>query len=156
SIFPPHPTIRSTGALATLSRWTDITNISNSEAAQEAFSSEPVRWLEVDLRKSQSADFRFVSAHHPLVTAVERRQGDNPHMTTLMPVLERYKVTAASLATTTTISTISNTVFYSTTGGAAHPLYDLDRPPQGITKVVSRTENFMVVNVNGATVRLEA
>ncbi|HEX9121273.1 MAG TPA: metallophosphoesterase family protein, partial [Terriglobales bacterium] len=43
---------------------------------------------------SQGADFRFLTAHHPPLTAVERRQGDNPQMTALMPMFEKYKLTA--------------------------------------------------------------
>ena len=36
------------------------------------------------------------------------------------------------------------------------PFYDVDKPPAGITKRVARTENFVVVNVNGKTARVEA
>src|SRR5258708_3050515 len=70
----------------------DITSISANETAQEAFWSEQVRWLEEDLKKSQTADFRFVSTHHPPLTAVERRQGDNPHITALMPMFESKRL----------------------------------------------------------------
>ena len=135
----------------------DITSVSRSEAAREAFWSEQVRWLEEDLQKSQSADFRFVSAHHPPVTAVERRQGDNPHVTALMPMFEKYKVTAGFFGHDHNYQHyLQNGVHYFTTGGGGAPLYDVDKPPEGITKKVSRTENFVVVSVKGKTVRVEA
>ena len=135
----------------------DITSVSRSEAAREAFWSEQVRWLEEDLQKSQSADFRFVSAHHPPVTAVERRQGDNPQMTALMPMFEKYKVTAGFFGHDHNYQHyLKNGVHYFTTGGGGAPLYDVDKPPEGITKKVSRTENFVVVSVKGKTARVEA
>jgi acid phosphatase type 7 len=135
----------------------DITSVSKSEAAREGFWSEQVRWLEEDLRQSQSADFRFVNAHHPPVTAVERRQGDNPHMTALMPMFEKYKVTAGFFGHDHNYQHyLKDGVHYFTTGGGGAPLYDVDKPPEGITKLVSRTENFVVVNVSGKTARVEA
>ena len=135
----------------------DITNVSKSETAREAFWSAQVRWLEEDLQKSQSADFRFVSAHHPPVTAVERRQGDNPHMTALMPMFEKYKVTAGFFGHDHNYQHyLKNGVHYFTTGGGGAPLYDVDKPPEGITKRVARTENFVVVNVKEKTARVEA
>ena len=135
----------------------DVTSISKSEAVQEAFWSEQVRWLDDDLKKSRSADFRFVSTHHPPITAVERRQGDQPHMTALMPMFERYKVTAGFFGHDHNYQHyLKNGVHYFTTGGGGAPLYDVDKPPEGITKRVARTENFVVVNVNGKTARVEA
>lgn len=135
----------------------DITSISKNEAAQEAFWSEQVRWLEEDLKKSQSADLRFVSTHHPPVTAVERRQGENPHMTALMPMFEKYRVTAGFFGHDHNYQHyLKNGVHYFTTGGGGAPLHDVEKPPEGITKLVSRTENFVVVTVNGKTAHIEA
>lgn len=135
----------------------DITSVSRSEAAREAFWTEQVRWLEEDLRKSQSADFRFVSAHHPPVTAVERRQGENPHMTALMPMFEKYKVTAGFFGHDHNYQHyLKDGIHYFITGGGGAPLHDVDKPPEGITKRVSRTENFVVVNVSGKKARVEA
>jgi 3',5'-cyclic AMP phosphodiesterase CpdA len=135
----------------------DITSISKNEGAQEAFWSEQVRWLEEDLKKSQSADLRFVSTHHPPMTAVERRQGENPHMTALMPLFEKYKVTAGFFGHDHNYQHyFKDGVHYFITGGGGAPLYDVDKPPEGITKFVARTENFVVVNVSGKTVRVEA
>ncbi|MFI5106178.1 MAG: hypothetical protein ACHP79_14750, partial [Terriglobales bacterium] len=130
---------------------------SKSEGAREAFWSEQVRWLEEDLQKSQSADFRFVSAHHPPVTAVERRQGDNPHITALMPMLEKYKVTAGFFGHDHNYQHyLKNGIHYFITGGGGAPLYDVDKPPEGITRKVASTENFLVVNVNGKSAHVEA
>jgi len=135
----------------------DITSISKSEAVQEAFWSEQVRWLEQDLKDSQTADFRFVSTHHPPVTAVERRQGDNPHITALMPMLEKYKVNAGFFGHDHNYQHyLKNGVHYFITGGGGAPLYDVDKPPEGITKRVDRTENFVLVKVNGKTALVEA
>ena len=98
-----------------------------------------------------------MSAHHPPVTAVERRQGDNPHMTALMPMFEKYKVTAGFFGHDHNYQHyLKNGVHYFTTGGGGAPLYDVDTPPEGITKKVSRTENFVVVSVKGKTARVEA
>jgi 3',5'-cyclic AMP phosphodiesterase CpdA len=135
----------------------DIGNVSKSEATREAFWNEQVRWLEEDLEKSQDADFRFVSAHHPPLTAVARRQGGNPHMTALMPMFEKYKVTAGFFGHDHNYQHyLKNGVHYFTTGGGGAPLYDVDKPPEGITQLVSRTENFVVVSVSGKTLRVEA
>jgi 3',5'-cyclic AMP phosphodiesterase CpdA len=127
----------------------DITSVSKSEAAREGFWSEQVRWLEEDLRQSQSADFRFVNAHHPPVTAVERRQGDNPHMTALMPMFEKYKVTAGFFGHDHNYQHyLKDGVHYFTTGGGGAPLYDVAKPPDVITQVVS-IENFTTIRVDG-------
>ena len=135
----------------------DITSVSTSEAVRDVFWSEQRRWLEEDLRNSQSADFRFVAAHHPPMTAVERRQGDNPHITALMPLLEKYKVTAGFFGHDHNYQHyLKNGIHYFITGGGGAPLYDVAKPPEGITKMVASTENFVVVNVDGKKARVEA
>jgi hypothetical protein len=73
----------------------DLANVSASQPERDAFWQEQTRWLEADLRDAQKSDFRFVFAHHPPMTAVKRRQGDNPHMTALEPIFEKYGVAAA-------------------------------------------------------------
>jgi len=135
----------------------DTSSISSSEGKRESFWNEQVRWLEEDLQKSQSADFRFVSAHHPPMTAVERRQGDNPHMTALMPMLEKYKVTAGFFGHDHNYQHyLKNGIHYFITGGGGAPLYDVNKPPEGITKRVASTENFLVVKVSEKSVKVEA
>jgi hypothetical protein len=135
----------------------DIGNISKSELARNAFWSEQTRWLEEDLVKSQSAAFRFAIAHHPPLTAVARRQGDNPQMTALMPLFEKYKLTAGFFGHDHNYQHyLKNGVHYFITGGGGAPLYDVDKPPEGITKKVESTEHFVVVKVEGTTARIEA
>jgi 3',5'-cyclic AMP phosphodiesterase CpdA len=135
----------------------DIDNVSSSEIARDSFWTEQSRWLEEDLRNSQSADFRFVIAHHPPLTAVARRQGDNPHMTALMPMFEKYKVTAGFFGHDHNYQHyLKNGVHYFITGGGGAPLYDVDQPPAGITKMVESTEHFVMVKVEGKTARVEA
>jgi 3',5'-cyclic AMP phosphodiesterase CpdA len=135
----------------------DINNVSKSESARQAFWAEQVRWLEEDLQKSQTAAFRFVVAHHPPITAVARREGDNPHMTALLPLFEKYKVTAGLFGHDHNYQHyLRNGVHLFTSGGGGAPLYDVDQPPEGITRKVARTENFLVVDVNGKSVRVRA
>ncbi len=135
----------------------DIGNVSHSKAARDAYWSEQTRWLEEDLAKSQSADFRFVFAHHPPLTAVARRQGDNPQMTALMPMFEKYKLTAGFFGHDHNYQHyVKNGVQYFITGGGGAPLYDVDKPPEGITKMVVSTEHFLKVKVDGKTVHVEA
>ncbi len=135
----------------------DINNVAQTDSARHAFWDEQVRWLEQDLQKHQSDAFRFVAAHHPPVTAVTRRQGDNPHMTALMPLFEKYKVTAGFFGHDHNYEHfLKNGVHYFVTGGGGAPLYDVDTPPEGITVKVEKTENFMVVNVDASGVHFQA
>ena len=109
------------------------------------------------MKKSQSADFRFVIAHHPPLTAVARRQGDNPHMTALIPMFEKYKLTAGFFGHDHNYQHyLKDGVHYFITGGGGAPLYDVDKPPAGITKMVESTEHFVVVKIEGKTARVEA
>jgi predicted phosphodiesterase len=135
----------------------DIGNVASSEVVRGEFWKEQVRWLEEDLQKSQSADFRFVIAHHPPLTAVERRQGNNPHMTALMPMFEKYKVSAGFFGHDHNYQHyLKNGIHYFVTGGGGAPLYDVNKPPEGITLKVESTEHFVVVKVEGKTARVEA
>jgi len=134
----------------------DLGNVSPSAVARETFWSEQTRWLEDDLARSQNAEFRFVVAHHPPMTAVSNRQGDNPHMTALMPMLEKYKVTAGFFGHDHNYQHyLKNGVHYFITGGGGAPLYDVNKPPAGITQKVLSKENFVVVKVEGKTLRAE-
>jgi len=135
----------------------DIGNVSRSESARDAFWTEQRRWLEEDLQHSQSAQFRFVFAHHPPLTAVTRRQGDNPQMTALMPMFEKYKVTAGFFGHDHNYQHyVKDGVNYFITGGGGAPLYDVDKPPEGITKMVVSTEHFLDVKVDAGKVHVEA
>jgi len=135
----------------------DIANFATSEPARQAFWKQQTEWLEEDLSKNQKADFRFVAAHHPPLTAVSNRQGDNPHMTALMPMFERYHVTAALFGHDHTYQHyLKNGVHYIITGGGGAPLYDVDKPPQGITIKVASIENFVRIRVNGTAAHADA
>lgn len=135
----------------------DIQNVSKDETARQVYWDQQVRWLEDDLKASQSADFRFVIAHHPPMTAVARRQGDNPHMTALMPLLEKYRVAAAFFGHDHNYQHyVKSRVHYFITGGGGAPLYDVSKPPEGITVKVESVENFLRLKVDEKTVRVDA
>jgi len=135
----------------------DLPNVAPTKAARDAFWAEETRWLEDDLDRAQSSEFRFVVAHHPPMTAVSSRQGDNPHMTGLMPMFEKYKVSATFYGHDHNYQHyLKNGVHYFTTGGGGAPLYDVNVPPADLTQKVVSTENFVVMKVEGKTARLEA
>lgn len=135
----------------------DIGNAGATPYAKEAFWAEQTRWLEQDLEKNKNADFRFVAAHHPPFTAVERRQGDNPEMTALVPMLEKYKVTAGFFGHDHNYQHyLKNGIHYVITGGGGAPLYDVAKPPDGITQKVTSTEHFVRIKVDGNRARVEA
>jgi len=135
----------------------DLGNVSPDEAKRQAFWKEQTAWMEEDLRKSQGADFRFVAAHHPPMTAVASRQGDNPHITALMPMWEKYRVTAALFGHDHNYQHyLANGIHYIVAGGGGAPLYDVDKPPAGITQKVMKTENFIRVRIEGKVAHVEA
>ncbi|MEP6915189.1 MAG: metallophosphoesterase [Acidobacteriota bacterium] len=135
----------------------DIANVASNEPAREAFWQEQTHWLEADLRSAANASLRFVFAHHPPITAVKRRQGDNPQMIALEPMFEQFKVTAAFFGHDHNYQHyLKNGIHYFITGGGGAPLYDVDMPPPGITKKVERTENFVTVKVDGGRAHIEA
>jgi len=136
---------------------TDIENAGRTEAERDAFWKDQTAWLEADLAAAQKAEFRFVFGHHPPMTAVERRQGDNPQMTALEPMFEKYKLTAGFFGHDHNYQHyLKDGVHYFVTGGGGAPLYDVNKPPAGITKKVESTENFVVVKVAGKAIRIEA
>jgi hypothetical protein len=136
---------------------TDLGNAALSEVARQTYWKEQTDWLAADLAKNQKAAFRFVAGHHPPMTAVSNRQGDNPHMIALTPLLEQYHVTAAFFGHDHNYQHyLKNGIHYVITGGGGAPLYDVDKPPQGITQKVMSTENFVRVRVDGKKVHIEA
>jgi hypothetical protein len=135
----------------------DIGNVSTSKIARDAFWAQQVRWLEEDLAANQKADYRFVLAHHPPFTAVERRQGDNPHMTALTPMLEKQRVTAGLFGHDHNYQHyLKNGIHYIGSGGGGAPLYDVNKPDPQITQKVVSIENFVSVHVNGKTAKVQA
>jgi len=135
----------------------DLANSAATETARQAFWKEQTAWLEEDLRRSQGADFRFVAAHHPPMTAVASRQGDNPHIAALMPMFEKYHVTAAMFGHDHNYQHyLKNGVHYIIAGGGGAPLYDVDKPPADITVKIMKTENFVRVQVSGKVAQMVA
>jgi len=135
----------------------DIGNAASSKAAQETFWQEQTRWLEEDLKENQKAAFRFVIAHHPPITAVSRRQGENPHMTALMPMFEQYHVTAGFFGHDHNYQHyLRNGIHYIVSGGGGAPLYDVDKPAEGITVKVVSTEHFVRVRIDGKVAHVDA
>jgi hypothetical protein len=135
----------------------DIANVSKVESVRAAFWDEQTKWLEEDLKTHQQAEFRFVSCHHPPFTAVASRQGDNPHITALTPMLEKYHVTAGLFGHDHNYQHyLQNGIHYLTSGGGGAPLYDVDKPPVGITQKVMSIENFIAVHVDGKTAHVQA
>jgi 3',5'-cyclic AMP phosphodiesterase CpdA len=135
----------------------NIEDAGTTAAERDAFWREQVRWLEADLQNAQKADFRFVFAHHPPMTAVKRRQGDNPHMAALEPMFEKQRVSAGFFGHDHNYQHyLKRGIQYFVTGGGGAPLYDVDSPPPGITIKVARIENFVIVNVDGKKAHVEA
>jgi 3',5'-cyclic AMP phosphodiesterase CpdA len=135
----------------------DLGNAASSAGAREVFWNEQTRWLEEDLKDNQKAAFRFVAAHHPPFSAVSNRQGSNPHMTALVPLFEKYNVTAGFFGHDHNYQHyLKNGIHYVITGGGGAPLYDVDKPDPAITKKVVSTEHFVTVGVEGKTALLQA
>ena len=51
---------------------------------------------------------------------------------------------------------LKNGIPYLVSGGGGAPLYDVDRPPAGITQMVVKIENFLSVSVQGKKAHIEA
>jgi 3',5'-cyclic AMP phosphodiesterase CpdA len=135
----------------------DFGNAAASRSAREAFWAAQTSWLDEDLAASQKADYRFVAAHHPPMSAVTSRQNFNARMIALMPLLERYRVTAAFFGHDHNYQHyLKNGIHYVVTGGGGAPLYDVDKPAPGITLKVASTENFVSIRVNGKTAAVQA
>ena len=135
----------------------DLGNIALSEEAKERFWAEQLRWLEDDLKAHQKADFRFVTMHHPPFTAVKKRQGGNPQVQPMVPLFEKYNVTAVFNGHDHNYQHhLKNGVHYIVTGGGGAPLYPVDAPLKGITVKVASTENYVRIKVDGAKAHVEA
>jgi acid phosphatase type 7 len=135
----------------------DVGNVADTPSARQESWAAQQKWLEEDLEKNQSAAFRFVAAHHPPMTAVESRQGSNKEMTALMPLFEKYHVTAGLFGHDHNYQHyLKNGIHYVTSGGGGAPLYDVKMPPKDVTVKVISIENFVTVSVNGNVAKVEA
>ena len=134
----------------------DLGNVGSTKVEKDAFWSEQTQWLEEDLKTHQNAAFRFVAGHHAPFTAVARRQGDNPHMIALVPMFEKYRVTAGLFGHDHNYQHyLKDGIHYLVSGGMGAPLYDVDKPPAGITQKVASIENFIKVSVEGAVAHVK-
>jgi len=135
----------------------DTTTAALGTEAQSRYWKDQVAWLEQDLERNKTATFKFVACHHPPFTAVSNRQGDNMHIMSLVPMLEKYGVTAMFNGHDHNYQHFEkNGIPYVTTGGGGAPLYDVDLPPAYITKKVEKTENFVRVRIEGNRATVEA
>ncbi len=136
---------------------TDLGNMAPTKSGKDELWARQTKWLEEDLAANQKAGYRFVTGHHAPFTAVEKRQGDNPHMTKLTPLFEKYKVTAGLFGHDHNYQHyLKNGVHYVVSGGGGAPLYDVDKPDPAITQKVMKIENFISVSVNGKTAKAQA
>ena len=89
------------------------------------------------------------------MTAVASRQNDNKQMTALMPLFEKYHVTAGLFGHDHNYQHyLKNGIHYVISGGGGAPLYDVAMPPKDITIKVVSVENFITVSVNGNTAKV--
>jgi hypothetical protein len=51
---------------------------------------------------------------------------------------------------------LKNGIHYLVSGGGGAPLYDVSKPPEGITQKVVSTENFIRFRCDGKTMQVEA
>src|SRR5258706_2816966 len=135
----------------------DIGTVGVTQAERDSYWQQQVRWLEDDLEKAQKSDFRFVFAHHPPMTAVKRRQGASPHMTALEPLFKKYRLTAGFFGHDHNYQHyLKDGIHYFITGGGGGRPYTAVEPPARAPKKVESTENFVIVNVDGKKIHIEA
>ena len=135
----------------------DLGNVAASDEAKKEFWARQLRWLEEDLEANQQADFRFVVMHHPPFTAVKKRQGSNPEVQAMVPVFEKYHVTAVFNGHDHNYQHhLKNGIHYIVTGGGGAPLYPVDAPMKGITLKVETTEHYVRIKVDGTRAEAEA
>lgn len=96
-------------------------------------------------------------AHHPPISAASNRAPGNDWMAALEPLFEKYRLTAGFFGHDHNYQHyLKNGIHYVTTGGGGAPLYDVAKPPEGITIKVVSIENFTTIRVDGKVARLEA
>jgi acid phosphatase type 7 len=135
----------------------DLANAGKDKQAQDAYWNEQLRWLDAELASAASVRFRFVVMHHPLLTAMKRRQAGAERLAGLFPILERRRVAAVFAGHDHNYQRHAKAgVQYVVTGGGGAPLYDLDAPIPGITQKAEKVEHYVVVSLRGKKARLEA
>ena len=135
----------------------DIANAAVGKVAKDAFWAEQTKWLEEDLKANQTAEFRVLVAHHPPFSAVSNRQGSNPEMRALLPMLEKYHVSLGLFGHDHNYQrNLKNGIQYVVTGGGGAPLYDVNKPDAATVQKAISIENFVTVSVNGKVMKLQA
>jgi hypothetical protein len=135
----------------------DVGNSAASKREKDAFWAEQVKWLEDDLAATQTAEYRFVVAHHPPFSAVTNRHPGNAHMAALTPMFEKYHVSAGLFGHDHNYQHyLKDGVHYIVCGGGGAPLYDVDAPTPDITQKLERVENFVKVSVEGKTAKFKS
>jgi len=136
---------------------TDLGNVARSLVSRDAYWKEELRWLEEDLAKSRAADFVFVAFHHPPFTAVKRRQGEDKEVNQVVPLMEKFKISAVFNGHDHNYQHhLKGGVHYIVTGGGGAPLYSVDAPLAGITQKVESIEHYVGIQVNGKTAKMQA
>ena len=102
-------------------------------------------WVVVDVRVVQ-----------PSITETLLFQGHKPYLHGL--VAEKIAAGPAALFghDHTYQHYLKNGIHYVISGGGGAPLYDVDKPPTGITQKVVSIENFVKVTVSGSTAHFKA
>ncbi len=135
----------------------DFGNAAATKEAKQRFWDDQLRWLERDLAEHQDAALRFVAMHHPPFTAVGRRQGGKKRVADMVPLFEKYNVTAVYLGHDHNYQHhLIGGVHYIVTGGGGAPLYPVDAPLDGVTLKVESVEHYVRVAVKGGRAVSEA
>lgn len=135
----------------------DISTLAPTSEGREAGWADQVRWLEQELAASEKAAWRFVILHHPPFSAVKSRQDGNQQVKALIPLFEKYRVTAVFSGHDHNYQRhFRDGVHYIVTGGGGAPLYVVDGPIEGITQKAESIENFVLIKVTGERAQLEA
>ncbi|MBI4877184.1 MAG: metallophosphoesterase [Acidobacteria bacterium] len=136
---------------------TDLGNLPRSREVRDTYWKEELRWLEEDLARGRGADFVFVIFHHPPFTAVKRRQGGDREVMQVVPLMEKYKVSAVLNGHDHNYQHhLKDGVRYIVTGGGGAPLYDVDAPLAGLTQKLERVEHYVGIQVNGKSAKIQA
>ena len=135
----------------------DIGNAAIGKNEKDAFWAEQTRWMEEDLAGAQAAEYRFVVAHHPPYSAVASRFPGNAHIAALVPMWEKYHVSAAMFGHDHNYQHyLKNGIHYVVCGGGGAPLYDVNSPTKDITVKLESVENFVKISVDGKIAKFKS
>jgi acid phosphatase type 7 len=120
-------------------------------AEWQAFWDQQKRWLEEDLAKNPTAQFRFVISHTPPYGS--KLGAEHPEIIDLMPVLEKYHVNAVICGNDHNYQHYEkNGVHYITTGGGGAPLEPKPTAPHKVLTV----EHFVRIKIAGSSAHADA